>query len=100
MGAEGSHSSYVTIAVRPAERRCPVPAKPKKAYLKEIPLDRIAMAEGQPRQTFSESYIAELAEDIKQIGLLQPVLLIPSSQGHFDLVVGENRFRAHQLLKW
>lgn len=52
----------------------------------------------QPRRTFSEESIAELADSIKEHGLLQPIVV--TRQGDkYELIAGERRFRACQLLK-
>ena len=48
----------------------------------------------QPRQRFDESALAELAESIRQVGLLQPLLVRPAAQGGYELVAGERRWRA------
>jgi len=49
----------------------------------------------QPRQHFSEQEIAELADSIRQMGVLQPILVRPSDrEGVFEIVAGERRFRA------
>lgn len=52
----------------------------------------------QPRRTFSEDSIAELAESIKEHGLLQPIVVTKKAD-KYELIAGERRFRACQLLK-
>ncbi len=53
----------------------------------------------QPRQSFDEASIAQLAESIKTHGLLQPILvrLNPSVDGHYEIIAGERRWRAAQV---
>lgn len=63
----------------------------------EIPVDEI-LIESNPRKTFNESTIKELAESISQYGLLQPVV-VRKKAGKYELINGERRFRAHKLLK-
>jgi len=53
----------------------------------------------QPRQMFSEESIRELADSIRQKGILQPLLVRPAGSGRFELIAGERRFRAAHLLK-
>ena len=55
----------------------------------------------QPRQEFREADLAELAESIKELGVLQPILLRPSSveNGMYEIVAGERRWRACSRLK-
>ncbi|KAB1989765.1 ParB/RepB/Spo0J family partition protein [Streptomyces triticiradicis] len=50
----------------------------------------------QPRETFSEEALAELASSIKEHGLLQPIVVRKVSEG-YELVAGERRFRANEL---
>ena len=56
----------------------------------------------QPRKTFSAEELAELAQSIKENGLLQPLLLRPAPKipGKYELVAGERRLRAVQKLGW
>ena len=51
----------------------------------------------QPRQRFDEQALAELAASIRTAGLMQPIVVRPGSSG-FELVAGERRWRAFQLL--
>jgi ParB family chromosome partitioning protein len=56
----------------------------------------------QPRKTFSAAELAELAQSIKENGLLQPLLVrpAPKAPGRYELVAGERRLRAVQTLGW
>ncbi|MEV0257758.1 ParB/RepB/Spo0J family partition protein [Streptomyces sp. NPDC050732] len=51
----------------------------------------------QPRETFSEEALAELANSIKEHGLLQPIVVRKVAEGGYELVAGERRFRANGL---
>ena len=63
-----------------------------------IPIARISPNPHQPRHTFSQESLEELAQSIRQHGVLQPVLLAPAkTKGDYVLVAGERRFRAAQL---
>src|SRR6185503_17953380 len=64
----------------------------------EVEIARILPNPFQPRQVFSAEEIGELAESIREKGLLQPVLLRKHGSG-YQLVAGERRFRAVQLLE-
>jgi ParB family transcriptional regulator, chromosome partitioning protein len=64
--------------------------------LKEIPLDSIVASGRQPRRSFDEQTLHELAVSIGQLGLLQPVIVRASGSG-FELVAGERRWRAAAL---
>jgi ParB family chromosome partitioning protein len=61
--------------------------------LREIPVESIVRGSRQPRRSFDEDAIAELAVSIGQLGLLQPVIVRPS-EGGYELVAGERRWRA------
>jgi ParB family transcriptional regulator, chromosome partitioning protein len=61
-----------------------------------IALDEIFESTTNPRQTFDESKLEELAESIRQHGLIQPVVLRPKDD-RFEIVAGARRFRAAQL---
>jgi ParB family chromosome partitioning protein len=63
----------------------------------EIPLDKIRPNRFQPRQTFSEAELKELADSISAQGMLQPILVRRDGQG-YELISGERRFRAAQAL--
>ncbi|GAO08734.1 ParB family partitioning protein [Streptomyces lydicamycinicus] len=51
----------------------------------------------QPRETFSEEALSELADSIKEHGLLQPIVVRKVEEGGYELVAGERRFRANGL---
>jgi len=62
-----------------------------------IALEKIVPNPSQPRKRFNKDKIEELARSIKQVGLIQPILVRPKD-GKFEIVHGERRFRAHKLL--
>jgi ParB family transcriptional regulator, chromosome partitioning protein len=67
------------------------------AYLDEIAVDAISPNPRQPRQSFDEDTLAELAESIEAVGLLQPVIVREAGPGRYELIMGERRWRACQL---
>src|SRR5690554_601208 len=73
----------------------PVPG----AHFAEIPVDQIAPNAKQPRTVFDEEALAELTSSIKEIGVLQPVVVRPSTEADgpaYELIMGERRWRASQ----
>jgi ParB family transcriptional regulator, chromosome partitioning protein len=66
------------------------------AYFDEIPVAAITPNPRQPRQVFDEDALAELADSILAVGLLQPVVVRAVMPGHFEIVMGERRWRACQ----
>jgi len=65
--------------------------------LREIPVDLIDPNPRQPRQTFDEAKLAELADSIRTRGVLQPIVVRPLAGGRYELVAGERRLRAARL---
>ena len=66
----------------------------------DIPLNRIQESKTNPRRTFDETKLAELAGNIRQHGVLQPVLVRPlpgGEDGFFELVAGARRYRASRM---
>jgi ParB family chromosome partitioning protein len=62
--------------------------------LEELSPSEISPNPRQPRRSFDEESLADLAASIRQVGLLQPVVVRPSPDGKYELVLGERRWRA------
>jgi ParB family transcriptional regulator, chromosome partitioning protein len=67
------------------------------AYFEEVPVGSVTANPRQPRQVFDEDALSELAESIKIVGLLQPVVMRKLEPGRYEIVMGERRWRACQL---
>jgi ParB family chromosome partitioning protein len=67
------------------------------AYFDEIPLDSITPNRRQPRQIFDDEALAELAESIEVVGLLQPIVVRRVEADKYEIVMGERRWRACQI---
>ena len=63
-----------------------------------IPIDKITKGRN-PRKRFDPDQLQELAQSIREHGLLQPIIVEPHRSGAYVLVAGERRLRAHVLLK-
>lgn len=63
----------------------------------ELPVLSIVPNQRQPRSEFDNDALEELAESIKIHGVLQPILVRPLSEGKYELIAGERRWRASQL---
>ncbi|MEZ5896225.1 MAG: ParB/RepB/Spo0J family partition protein [Parvularculaceae bacterium] len=61
-----------------------------------LPIEFLAANPAQPRRTFSDDAIAELAASLKTRGMLQPILVRPKGPDSFEIVAGERRWRAAQ----
>jgi len=71
-----------------------VPAPPIGAHFAELPLDSITPNPRQPRDVFDEDALAELVTSIKEVGLLQPVVVRQVGPASYELIMGERRWRA------
>jgi ParB family transcriptional regulator, chromosome partitioning protein len=75
----------------------PSQAEDLGAYFEEIPVGSITPNPRQPRQAFDEEALEELAASIREVGLLQPVVVRKIMPGHYELIMGERRWRACEL---
>jgi ParB family chromosome partitioning protein len=64
------------------------------AVLSEIPVASVAPNPNQPRRHFDEESLTELSASIAEMGVLQPILVRPLTEGRFELIAGERRWRA------
>ncbi|WP_103146516.1 ParB/RepB/Spo0J family partition protein [Staphylococcus aureus] len=71
--------------------------KTKDEQIKQIDISDIKPNPYQPRKTFDENHLNDLADSIKQYGILQPIVLRKTVQGYY-IVVGERRFRASKIV--
>ena len=65
--------------------------------VEQLPVEHIMPNRYQPRKEFAESELAELADSVKQNGVLQPVLVRRKGDGFYELIAGERRLRAAKL---
>ncbi|MBE5666149.1 ParB/RepB/Spo0J family partition protein [Staphylococcus sp. SS251] len=70
--------------------------KTKGEQIKQIDITGIKPNPYQPRKTFDENHLNDLADSIKQYGILQPIVLRKTVRGYY-IVVGERRFRASKI---
>lgn len=65
--------------------------------INEVDLAKIVINPNQPRRDFDEGSLQELADSIREIGIIQPVTLRKLSEDEYQIIAGERRFRASQL---
>lgn len=82
------------IPSSPAEAKASGLQEVAGARFAEIPLDQIVANPRQPRQVFDEDHMAELVHSIKEVGLLQPVVVREVAKDRYELIMGERRWRA------
>jgi len=73
------------------------PAASPRDHVQHVALDRIVPCPFQPRKDFAPDTLRELADSIKEQGIVQP-LIVRERNGHLELIAGERRWRAAQLL--
>lgn len=66
------------------------------SQLKELKLSEVVADPDQPRRTFDQDGLDELAESVREHGVLQPIIVVKSGNG-YQIVAGERRFRASKL---
>lgn len=69
----------------------------KDGSLRQIAVDLLQRGKYQPRTQMDKDALAELAESIKQQGVVQPIVVRPIGEGRYEIVAGERRWRASQL---
>ena len=67
------------------------------AGLRELPVEIVKPNPRQPRRSFDDEALAELAQSIRSRGVLQPIVVRPLPGGEFELVAGERRLRAAKI---
>lgn len=82
---------------REAQEAAETAASQAAGQVEEIPSSQLRASVYQPRKRFNDEGIAELAESIKENGLLEPLLVKKSDDGGYEIICGERRFRACKL---
>ncbi|NHA70018.1 ParB/RepB/Spo0J family partition protein [Phycicoccus flavus] len=99
-GENGDRGDTQTTTVGETTTDGPVLQPVPGAEFAELPLDAIRPNPRQPREVFDEDALAELVHSIREIGVLQPVVVRPAphvdetGQVRFELIMGERRWRA------
>lgn len=65
--------------------------------LATLPVSRIEPRQGQPRKAFDEEALQELADSIREYGLIQPITVRPLDRGYYQIIAGERRWRASRI---
>jgi ParB family chromosome partitioning protein len=90
-----SISNPAPAAAAPVAAAAPLPDS--RDRVQRVPLNKIRPTALQPRKDFSAEALKELADSIKEQGIVQP-LIVRERDGFFELIAGERRWRAAQLL--
>lgn len=72
-------------------------AKNEDKLRQMLPITKVEPRKGQPRYSFDDEALEELAESIKQYGLIQPITVRRLDNGYYQIIAGERRWRASRL---
>lgn len=75
-----------------------MPGIKDRQIFKNIPADKIFPNPNQPRKTFDEASLYELAASVKEHGILQPITVRKKEDDRYEIVAGERRYRAAELV--
>ena len=70
---------------------------PAATGLRQLPLEKLRRGKYQPRRDFEQAALQELADSIKNQGVMQPIVVRTQSGGYWEIIAGERRWRASQL---
>lgn len=73
------------------------PAPPSGEEIRKLPISKVEPRAGQPRYNFDAEALDELAESIRQYGLIQPITVRRLDGGYYQIIAGERRWRASRL---
>jgi ParB family chromosome partitioning protein len=65
-----------------------------ESALREVPVSQISTNPNQPRRSFDEEALASLTASVRELGVLQPLLVRPEGEDRYELIAGERRWRA------
>ena len=80
-------------ALLPIEEPSPAPAS-QQDNIKYVPIDALIPNPYQPRRMFDEESLADLSHSIKEMGVIQPLIVRMAPENKYEIVAGERRWRA------
>lgn len=99
--AAGHDAQSAAPETSPDQNTAAAPPKAPMAGVVRLPVHAITPNPHQPRQLFTQHNLVRLADSIREVGMMQPLIVRPvdGSEGKFELVAGERRWRAAQIAK-
>jgi ParB family chromosome partitioning protein len=97
---KSAFSRFFNLKDKPEEHEIDTEEKEIRDEVKELPVSQISPNRYQPRTIFQENKIEELAQTIRTHGIIQPIIVRKMTEGHFEIIAGERRWRAVQSLGW
>ena len=80
----------------PAEPAAAAAGRPATTGLSAVPIEEVFPSRTQPRKSFDDERLSELAESIRAQGIIQPLVVRHRAAGGYELIAGERRWRAAQ----
>lgn len=74
------------------------PAEAEKQPAREVDIQKIDINKEQPRKHFDEEKMQDLADSIRQHGVIQPLVVKPEANGRYTIIAGERRYRAARMV--
>lgn len=74
------------------------PAEAEKQPAREVDIQKIDINKEQPRKHFDEEKMQDLADSIRQHGVIQPLVVKPEASGRYTIIAGERRYRAARMV--
>ena len=93
----GSTETMASLLGRPKNRPASISVD-QDGDLKHVPIDLIQRGKYQPRTNMHEEALQELANSIKVQGVMQPIIIRPISSDRYEIIAGERRWRASQIV--
>lgn len=78
----------------------PLAPKDSTRNIKYVPIDSLRPNPFQPRRIFAEESLTDLSESIKEMGVIQPLIVRTASDGNYEIVAGERRWRAARMAQF
>ena len=97
LGGSPPEAKTPPVPIQPAHAMTAAPVVDARERVERAPLTRIRPCPLQPRKDFSEEALRELADSIKEQGIVQPLIVRARGEG-YELIAGERRWRAAQML--
>ncbi|AKO94898.1 nucleoid occlusion protein [Priestia filamentosa] len=97
---KSAFSRFFNLKDKPEEHEINIEEKEIRDEVKELPVSQISPNRYQPRTIFQENKIEELAQTIRTHGIIQPIIVRKMTEGQFEIIAGERRWRAVQSLGW
>ena len=73
-------------------------AEAEKQPAREVDIQKIDINKEQPRKYFDEEKMQDLADSIRQHGVIQPLVVKPEANGRYTIIAGERRYRAARMV--